>query len=174
VAASGPGISHRAAQGTTALLFLVLGAGAALLAALLLAGIFDAAGLGASLASYRGVGRRAPATAAFLALALLGLAGLPPLAGFFGRVLAAESALDAGGGWAVAVAAVALVLCGVAATRWVAVMYGDDNGEAPFAVGTTPPAARWAAWAAATLGVLFAAFAGPLISLAGGGASALH
>jgi hypothetical protein len=53
-------------------------------------------------------------------------------------------------------------------------MYADDSGEAPFAVGTTPPVARVAAWAAATLGLLFAAFAGPLIALAGGGATALH
>jgi hypothetical protein len=53
-------------------------------------------------------------------------------------------------------------------------MYADDNGEAPFAVRTTPLAARVAAWSAAGLGLLFAAFAGPLISLAGGGATALH
>ncbi len=104
----------------------------------------------------------------------MGLAGLPPLAGFFGRLLAAESALDAGGGWLVAVAGVALVLCGAGAVRWLAVMYGDDNGEAPFVVSTTPRVARAAAWTAAVLGLLFAAFAGPLISLAGGGATALH
>jgi NADH-quinone oxidoreductase subunit N len=174
LAATGHGIGGAAVAGPTALLFSLLPAAAALLAALLLAGIFDAAGLGAGIDAYRGAGRRAPATAAFLSLALLGLAGLPPLAGFFGRLLAAESALDAGGGWVVAIAAVSLVLCGVAVVRWLAVIYGDDNAEAPFAVGTTPPVARAAAWMAASLGLLFAAFAGPLISLAGGGASALH
>ncbi|MDQ6856194.1 MAG: hypothetical protein M3Z57_03870 [Candidatus Dormibacteraeota bacterium] len=174
LAASGRGIGGGPAAGPTALLFSLLGAATALLAALLLAGIFDAAGLGAGIDAYRGTGRRAPATAAFLSLALLGLAGLPPLAGFFGRLLAAESALDAGGGWVVAIAAVALVLCGVAVVRWLAAMYADDNGEAPFAVGTTPRLARLAAWTAAGLGLLFAAFAGPLISLAGGSATALH
>ena len=138
-----------AVGGPTALLFSLLAAAAAVVASLLLAGIFDAAGLGTGIEAYRGAGRRAPATAAFLALALLGLAGLPPLAGFFGRLLAAESALDAGGGWVVGVAALALVLCGVAVVRWLAVMYADDSGEAPFAVRTTPPAARVAAWTAA-------------------------
>jgi NADH-quinone oxidoreductase subunit N len=174
LAATGRGLAESTAGGTTALLFLLLAAAAALVAALLLAGMFDAAGLGTGIEAYRGAGRRAPTTAAFLALALLGLAGLPPLAGFVGRILAAESALDTGRGWAVGVAGIGLVLCGIAVVRWLAVMYGDDNGEAPFAMTTTPRVARVAAWTAATLGLLFAAFAGPLISLAGGGATALH
>ncbi len=174
LAATGHGISGSSVGGPTALLFSLLAAAAALLAVLLLAGVFDAAGLGAGIDAYRGAGRRAPATAAFLSIGLLGLAGLPPLAGFFGRLLAAESALDAGGGWVVSIAAVALVLCAIAVVRWLAVMYAEDNGEAPFAVRTTPAVARAAAWTAASLGLLFAAFAGPLISLAGGGATALH
>jgi NADH-quinone oxidoreductase subunit N len=174
VAATGHGIDQAAVAGPTALLFSLLGAAAALIAVLLLAGIFDAAGLGTTLDAYRGAGRRAPATAAFLSMALLGLAGLPPLAGFIGRLLVAESALDAGAGWAVGIAGVALVLSAVAALRWLVAMYGEDSGEAPFAVGTTPLVSRVTAWTAATLGLLFAAFAGPLISLAGGGATALH
>ena len=174
IAATGRGISGAPVAGPTALLFSLLAAAAALVAVLLLAGIFDAAGLGAGIDAYRGAGRRAPATAAFLCLGLLGLAGLPPLAGFFGRLLAAESALDAGGGWVVVIAATALVLCGAAVVRWLAVMYGDDNGEAPFEVRTTPRVAQMAAWTAAGLGLLFAAFAGPLISIAGGSATALH
>jgi NADH-quinone oxidoreductase subunit N len=174
LAATGPGIGKAPVPGTTAFLFSLIGAAAALVAALLLAGVFDAAGLGTGIGAYRGAGRRAPATAGFLSLALLSLAGLPPLAGFIGRLLAAESALDAGRGWAVGIAGVAVALCGVAVVRWLAVMYGDDNGEAPFAVSSTPRVARVAAWTAAAFGVLFAAFAGPLISLAGGAGGALH
>jgi hypothetical protein len=67
-----------------------------------------------------------------------------------------------------------MVLSGLAVLRWLVAMYADDNGEAPFLVRTTPLAARVATWAAAGLGLLFAAFAGPLISLAGGGATSLH
>ncbi len=174
VASAGRGGGAGATAGPTALLFTLISAAAALVAALLLAGIFDAAGLGPGLDAYRGVGRRAPATAAFLALALLGLAGLPPLAGFIGRLLIAEAALGAGAGWAVGIAGVAMVLAAVAVLRWLVAMYADDTGEAPFAVGSTPLAARLTAWTAAGLGLLLAAFAGPLISLAGGGATALH
>lgn len=174
VASTGRGLDGRSTAAPTALLFTLMGAAAALVAALLLTGIFDAAGLRPGIDAHRGVGRRAPATAAFLSLALLGLAGLPPMAGFLGRLLIAESALNAGAGWAVGIAGVAMVLSGVAVLRWLVVMYAEDNGEAPFAVRTTPLAARVVAWAAAGLGLLFAAFAGPLISLAGGGATALH
>jgi len=174
VASTGRGIDGTATAGPTALLFALLSAAAGLVAALLLAGIFDAAGLSPGIDAYRGVGRRAPATAAFLSLALLSLAGLPPLAGFVARLLIAESALNVGAGWAVGIAGVAVVLAAVAVLRWLVAMYADDNGEAPFAVSTTPLPSRITAWTAAGLGLLFAAFAGPLISLAGGGATALH
>jgi NADH-quinone oxidoreductase subunit N len=174
VGATGRGIDGTVVSGPIALLFALMGAAAALVAALLLAGIFDAAGLPPGIDAYRGVARRAPATAAFLSLALLSLAGLPPLAGFFGRVLIAESALNAGSGWAVAIAGVAMVLGAVAVLRWLMAMYAEDSGEAPFAVSTTPLTSRAAAWTAAGLGVLVAALAAPLIALANGGAGALH
>lgn len=174
VASTGRGSVATATAGPTALLFTLITAATALVAALLLAGIFDAAGLPPGIDAHRGVGRRAPATAAFLSLALLSLAGLPPLAGFIGRLLIAESALAEGAGWAVGIAGVAMVLAAVAVLRWLTAMYADDNGEAPFAVGTTPLPSRVTAWTAAGLGLLVAAFAGPLISLAGGGATALH
>lgn len=174
VAATAKGISGQASAGPTALLYALMGAATSLVAALLLAGIFDAAGLGTDIDAYRGAGRRAPTTAGFLALALLALAGLPPLVGFIGRVLIAESALDAGAGWAVACAGVAVTLSGVALFRWLSAMYAEDENEAPFSVTTTPLASRITAWTAAALGLLLAAFAGPLLSLAGGGATALH
>jgi NADH-quinone oxidoreductase subunit N len=174
VAATGKGISGQAGAGPTALLYALMGAATSLVAALLLAGIFDSAGLGTGIDAYRGAGRRAPTTAGFLALALLALAGLPPLAGFIARVLVAEAALDAGAGWVVAAAGVAVTLCGVALFRWLSAMYAEDENEAPFAVTTTPLVSRVTAWTAAVLGLLLAAFAGPLLSLAGGGATALH
>lgn len=174
VAATGKGISGVALAGPTALLYALMGASAALVAVLLLAGILDAAGLGTSFESYRGVGRRAPATAAFLTLGLLALAGMPPLAGFVARLLIAESAVDAGAGWVAVIAAVAVALAAVAVIRWLRAMYAEDDLEAPFAVRTTPLISRVTAWTAAVLGLLLAAFAGPLVSLAGGAATALH
>ncbi len=49
-----------------------------------------------SLATVRGLGRRAPWPAAALTLALLSLAGVPPLAGFAGKVFLLLAAIDGG------------------------------------------------------------------------------
>lgn len=173
-AASGHGVTGNVLAGTTVLAFALMAAAASLVATLLLAGIFDAAGLGTALESYRGVGRRAPATAAFLALALLGLAGVPPLAGFVSRLLITESAVDGGATWAAAIALIAFVVAAAGVARWLAAMYADDSDEPAFEVTTTPLLSRMTAWTAALLGLLLAAFAGPLISLAGGAATSLH
>lgn len=170
----GRGTDGTALAGPTAVLYLAPACAVALLAALLLAGVFDTAGLGIAREAHRGLGRRAPSTAAALAMALLALAGVPPFAGFAGRVLVAESTLNAGAGWAAAAAAVAMVLSAVAVARWLVLFYADDNNAAPFSVRTTPLVGRAAAWTATGLGLLLAGFAGPLISLAGGAATALH
>jgi NADH-quinone oxidoreductase subunit N len=58
-----------------------------------------------SLAAVRGFGRQAPIPAAVLALSLLSLAGIPPLAGFAGKVLLLSAALEGGLAWLALVAA---------------------------------------------------------------------
>ncbi|MEL6065166.1 NADH-quinone oxidoreductase subunit N [Methylobacterium sp. DCY52] len=52
-----------------------------------------------SLATVRGLGRRAPWSATALTLALLSLAGVPPLAGFAGKVFLLLAAIDGGLVW---------------------------------------------------------------------------
>ena len=54
----------------------------------------------------RGLGRRAPFAAAAFTLSLLSLAGVPPLAGFAGKVLLLEATLSDGLIWLVIVAAI--------------------------------------------------------------------
>ncbi|MFG7488153.1 NADH-quinone oxidoreductase subunit N [Methylorubrum rhodesianum] len=58
-----------------------------------------------ALAAIRGLGRRAPGPAAALALALLSLAGVPPLAGFAGKVFLLVAAIEGGFAWLAVVAA---------------------------------------------------------------------
>ncbi len=58
----------------------------------------------------RGLGRTAPITAALLTLALLSLAGFPPLAGFAGKVLLFTAGLNGGLGWLAIFAAVNMVV----------------------------------------------------------------
>jgi NADH-quinone oxidoreductase subunit N len=65
------------------------------------------------IAVLRGLGRRAPGPALVLTLSLLSLAGIPPLAGFAGKVLVLKVALDGGLTW----------LAAIAALNWVVALY---------------------------------------------------
>lgn len=57
-----------------------------------------------------GLGQRAPWAAAALALAVLSLAGIPPLAGFAGKVFLLIAAIDGGIAWLAVVAAVNMAI----------------------------------------------------------------
>jgi NADH-quinone oxidoreductase subunit N len=58
------------------------------------------------IATVRGLGRRAPGPAAGLALALLSLAGIPPLAGFAGKIFVLTATLDGGLTWLAVIAVI--------------------------------------------------------------------
>jgi NADH-quinone oxidoreductase subunit N len=65
------------------------------------------------IAALRGLGGRAPGPALVLTLSLLSLAGIPPLAGFAGKVLVLKVVLDGGLAW----------LAVIAAINWVVALY---------------------------------------------------
>lgn len=58
----------------------------------------------------RGLGRRMPAAAAALTLSLLSLAGIPPLAGFAGKIFLLAAAIDGGLAWLAIIAAINMAL----------------------------------------------------------------
>jgi NADH-quinone oxidoreductase subunit N len=70
-----------------------------------------------------GMGRGAPGTAALFALSLLSLAGIPPLAGFAGKVLLLQVAIDGGMLWLAIIAAINMVLGLVYYLRVIGAMY---------------------------------------------------
>jgi NADH-quinone oxidoreductase subunit N len=66
---------------------------------------------GGSMADYRGAARRAPWVAGAFALALIGLAGLPPgLAGLFAKVVVVRALLSGGSAWLAIVVAINAVV----------------------------------------------------------------
>jgi NADH-quinone oxidoreductase subunit N len=94
-----------------------------------------------------GLGRTHRWPAAMLAVFLFSLSGVPPLAGFWGKLLLFGSALNVGGPWFIALAIVGVLNAAVAAAyylRLVGVMYFRTPLGRPPAQG-----GRGALWAAA-------------------------
>jgi NADH-quinone oxidoreductase subunit N len=85
---------------------------------------------GRDLATLAGLGRAAPWTGGALVLFLLSLVGVPPLAGFSGKLLLFGAALDAGYGWLAVVAILNSVLSLAVYLRIIVPLYRGP-GAAP-------------------------------------------
>ena len=172
--AAGLGAGNKPADGGIALLFSLGVFGVAVLATFTMLAILQAARLPDDLTEFRGLGRRSPVAAALLSLALAGLVGAPPVAGFLARVLLLESAIDAGYGWVAAVAVVASVVLAVPVVRLIASMYSDTGHEAPFTMAASPVMTRVVGAACAVAAILATVLAQPLLLLAQGSAGPIH
>jgi len=107
-----------------------------------------------SLQSYRGLGRTNPVLAALLALFLLSLAGIPPLAGFMAKVLVFQAAVDAGLESLVIIAVVASVIAAFFYIRLIVLSYmyePEDEHEAEVVSAGPAPAVALLATAGVTL-----------------------
>jgi NADH-quinone oxidoreductase subunit N len=148
VAADLPAAVVAAVAYTVFFVILELGAFAAVV------GLRPADADGGRIDSYRGAARRHPWVGAALALALIGLAGLPPgLAGLFAKVAVVRSLLGGGAGWLAVVVALNAVVGLAYYVRVAATLYAPP---APTAVP-----ARAVPWPVA--GVLAAATALALV-----------
>jgi NADH-quinone oxidoreductase subunit N len=122
-----------------------------------------------------GLGRTRPAAATVLAVCMFSLTGVPPLAGFWGKLLVFGGALNAGGEhsmapvqwWFVAAAVIGVLNAAVSAAyylRVVAVMYFRTPLATPRAQGGA--SAWWVAVACALVLVGVGLFPGPLMDAA--------
>ncbi|HEX9891477.1 MAG TPA: NADH-quinone oxidoreductase subunit N, partial [Actinomycetota bacterium] len=84
-----------------------------------------------ALSDYAGLARRSPGLAALFGLFLLSLAGIPPAAGFIGKVLVFRAAVTAGQSALVIVAVLASVVAAFFYLRVIVLMYMQDPQEAP-------------------------------------------
>ncbi|MBV8529579.1 MAG: hypothetical protein JOZ75_14805 [Candidatus Dormibacteraeota bacterium] len=172
--AAGLGATNKQADGAIALLFSLTVFGVAVLATFTMLAILQAARLPGDLSDFRGLGRRSPVAAALLSLALAGLIGAPPVAGFLARTLLFESAIDAGYGWVAAVAVAASLLLAVPVVRLIASMYADRGHDAPFTMQASPLMTRVVGGACAIAAVLATVLVQPLLLLAQGSAGPVH
>ena len=166
------GVLGRDSQGVAAVMFALFSGGIAVIAAVAAITVVEGSGGGDTLTAYQGLSRRSPGVAATLSLAVLSLAGLPPLVGFFARLLPMESALLAGWAWLLVVALVATVIGGIAAVRVVRAVFAEAPDADALPVEEPAPArAVLTVCGVAVIGL--AAAVQPLLALAGGGAAAV-
>ena len=124
-----------------------------------------------SISELAGVARTHPLFAAALGVLMFSMAGIPPLAGFFGKLYVFLAAVEAK---MFVLAAVGLLTSVVAAfyyIRIVRVAYFDEPGEA--LDRTLRPEVAWIAWAASALVILFFLGPGPVLKAAAAAAKAL-
>ncbi len=84
---------------------------------------------GADIANYRGLGRRRPWLAAAMTVFLFALAGLPPTAGFLGKILILSSSVTSGYTWLAALLIVGTAISLYAYAKVIRAMYGREEGE---------------------------------------------
>lgn len=128
--------------GIAALLFYLLVYGLTNLAAFAALQTAEAATGSDELTALAGLGRRSGGVALILALSVLSLTGIPPLIGFFAKVLVFIPAVQAGYSWLVLVALVNSALSAVYYLRVVRAMYLDEGRAGrPLSVGAPMAAA---------------------------------
>jgi NADH-quinone oxidoreductase subunit N len=88
---------------------------------------------GASLDDFRGFGRRHPWPAALLGLFMFGLAGIPPLSGFWAKYYVFQAGVNAGLTWLVVIGVVSSVISAFFYLRVIMVTYLQEPSERPAA-----------------------------------------
>ncbi|MGC1379827.1 MAG: NADH-quinone oxidoreductase subunit N [Candidatus Baltobacteraceae bacterium] len=112
---------------------------------------------GSNLSSYRGLARRRPWLAAAMTVFLLALAGLPPTAGFLGKILILASNLASAYLWLGALLIVGTAISLYAYAKVVRAMYERDEGPEPDGFRPFVPLA-WASAAICAFAVIAMAF----------------
>jgi NADH-quinone oxidoreductase subunit N len=117
-------------QGTATVLYLLLCVIPLAAGLLGLLGSITVQGEGTGISDLRGLWARSPVLAGGLALLLAGLAGLPPLAGFFVRLMTVDSALQAGLGWLAWLELLSAALSVLVVFRWLLTIF-DARVDGP-------------------------------------------
>jgi NADH-quinone oxidoreductase subunit N len=154
--------------GTASILFYLLAYALTTMAAFLAIAVFSGVSGSDELDDYSGLSRRSPALAASLTVALLSLAGVPPLAGFFGKFLLLRSvALNGNSAVAVGLLSAAGINIVVGLYYYLCVvkrMYMHaPRDPSPIPVGGSTKALLYALTACL---VLLGFFPGPFVTLA--------
>ena len=119
-----------------------------------------------SLAAWQGIGRRRPVVGVLMTLFLLSFAGIPPTAGFVGKLVAFTAGWKGGYAWLVATAILFSVVAAYIYIRMIVVMFFRDPVDDE--VEVVP--ASWMTWLVVAIGAIgtiaLGVWSGPLLDLA--------
>lgn len=118
-----------------------------------------------------GIARTHPLYAAALGVLMFSMAGIPPLAGFFGKLYVFLAAVEAGMYLLAAVGLLTSVVAAFYYIRIVRIAYFDEPGEA--LDRTIRPEVAWIAWTASAIVIFFFLVPGPVLKAAAAAAKAL-
>ncbi len=111
----------------------------------------------------RGLNQRSPWLAGLMALAMFSLAGVPPLFGFWAKLLVLQAAIQANLLWLAIVGAVAAIISLFYYLRVVKVMYFDSPAEDRTLIATSDASLRWVLSLNALALLALGVFQGPLL-----------
>lgn len=177
------GVTAMTADGSSAILYYLAGYLFTVLAAFTVVCIVAREVESENIAAVAGLHQRSPLLAASLALAMISLAGIPPLAGFFGkfllfRALLERNPLETAYYWLVGIAIVGVVISFYFYLGVVRAIYWPDRHPARPAPESTPiPVSQPARWAlvACLVGMFFlGVIPGPAVSVSNRAAAAVH
>ena len=121
--------------------------------AFVLIAVLAVRGVGDSIDEWRGIGRRYPLAGFTLAVIMLSLAGIPPLAGFVSKFILFASAVDVGLAtdktWLIGLAVAGVLNSALSLyyyARVIRALYVEDTGKAPAAAGSATPFPQGAVW----------------------------
>ncbi len=126
------GVIAMSSRGASATLFYLLSYGMATIGAFAVVTVVRRGdGEASHVSDWAGMAKRSPAVAAAMTLFLLSFAGIPPTAGFIGKLSVFTAGMEAGYGWLVVLAMVATAITAFFYLRIVVVMYFAEPAAAP-------------------------------------------
>jgi proton-translocating NADH-quinone oxidoreductase chain N len=167
------GLLGSSQDGVGASLFYLLTYGITVIGAFAAVTAAEAGGVSDDIDSYRGLSARSPLAAITLGVAMVSLIGVPPLVGFFAKLVVFQSAVLAGWGWMLVVAVTATVVSAAYYLRVVKVIFIDSPEPGAEELEPEPLALRGALAATAGATVFFGILAQPLLHIASAGAIGL-
>jgi NADH-quinone oxidoreductase subunit N len=138
------GVTAANAAGHSAVLYYLLGYLFTLCAAFFVISVVSRQAQDEDIAILNGLHQRSPLLAATLALAMISLAGIPPLAGFFGKFLLLRAVVERGASEPFYLALIGVALFGIVTSFYYylgvvrAIYWGKDEGDAPAVTVTLP------------------------------------